>query len=84
MRLLALLFVLSTGRTGTETLARLLQISKQIMAYHEPRPQLIAERKQAFERVWDEPGEFEAIFRTARATAIAAAKSSSYTASPTN
>ena len=33
-------FVLSTGRAGTKTIAELLGLSKQVFAYHEPRPLL--------------------------------------------
>ena len=34
------IFVLSTGRTGTKTLAALLGLASNLFAYHEPRPKL--------------------------------------------
>jgi hypothetical protein len=34
------IFVLSTGRTGTKTLARLASLSSRILAFHEPSPKL--------------------------------------------
>lgn len=34
------LFVLSTGRTGTQTLASLLNLADNVFAYHEPEPKL--------------------------------------------
>ena len=64
-------FVMSTGRTGTETLARLLDLSPHIEAFHEPPPQLLAERKEAFGQVWARPRKFARIFSHARAWPIA-------------
>lgn len=59
-------FVLSTGRTGTETLARLLSCHPAIDAHHEPSPTLLPERQAAFAEVYQRPGHFLAIFRRAR------------------
>ena len=46
-------FVLSTGRTGTQTLAALLRLSRNVFSYHEPPPGLarlsIASYKGAFD-----------------------------------
>jgi hypothetical protein len=42
-------FVLSTGRVGTETLAYLLGLAKNIFAYHEPHPKLFALSKLTYE-----------------------------------
>lgn len=42
------LFVLSTGRTGTAALARILSLSPSIDAFHEPAPQPLRERQAAF------------------------------------
>jgi hypothetical protein len=42
-------FVLSTGRTGTETLAHLLNLSRDIFAYHEPAPNLYSLSKIAYD-----------------------------------
>lgn len=43
-------FVLSTGRTGTETLATLLGASSDVTAHHEPLPRLLWASGQAFTR----------------------------------
>lgn len=42
-------FVLSTGRTGTETLAHLLNLSRDFFAYHEPKPDLYSLSKISYE-----------------------------------
>ncbi|MBU61164.1 MAG: hypothetical protein CMI26_01525 [Opitutae bacterium] len=42
-------FVLSTGRTGTQTLARLLNLVDNVFAYHEPSPQLTGISKLSYE-----------------------------------
>ena len=68
------MFVLSTGRTGTETLARLLGVSREVIALHEPNPQLMPERKRAYHEVYDSPAEFRAIFCEARTKLITAAR----------
>jgi len=41
-------FVLSTGRSGTLTLTKLLAVDSRIAAYHEPRPHLYAEALDAY------------------------------------
>jgi hypothetical protein len=41
-------FVLSTGRTGTETIAHLLNLSRDLFAYHEPSPSLYPLAKMAY------------------------------------
>ncbi|HLC17243.1 MAG TPA: sulfotransferase [Thermodesulfovibrionia bacterium] len=41
-------FVLSTGRTGTKTLANLLSLSPDIAAFHEPVPKLVKASFDAF------------------------------------
>lgn len=64
------LFVLSTGRTGTETLARLLDLHHSIDAYHEPHPQLLVERKQARLEVYVQPEKYRRIFSESRSTPI--------------
>jgi hypothetical protein len=43
------LFVLSTGRVGTETVAALLGLTRNIIAYHEPRPLLYGLSKLSYE-----------------------------------
>jgi hypothetical protein len=42
-------FVLSTGRTGTKTIAALLGLSKQVFAYHEPKPLVYGLSRLAYE-----------------------------------
>lgn len=42
-------FVLSTGRTGTKTLAALLALAKNVFVYHEPRPLLYGLSKLSYE-----------------------------------
>jgi Sulfotransferase family len=42
-------FVLSTGRTGTQSLARLMGASEDIDSYHEPWDQMLEETKAAYE-----------------------------------
>lgn len=42
-------FVLSTGRVGSETLAYLLRLANHVFVYHEPRPELFALSKLAYE-----------------------------------
>lgn len=48
-------FVLSTGRCGTNTLASLFELSKQVLAFHEPQPQLGKLSRQAYEQYPDIP-----------------------------
>ena len=47
-------FVLSTGRTGTQSLASVLNLSPHIHAVHEPLPRLV---KASYEAFQDMPGE---------------------------
>jgi len=42
------IFVLSTGRVGTQTLADLARLSPNLLAYHEPSPYLYGLSKQAY------------------------------------
>lgn len=67
------LFMLSTGRSGTDTAHRLYSLSEQILALHEPAPRLAQERKQAFLGVHSDPARFESIFRTNRAGLVSSA-----------
>jgi hypothetical protein len=46
-------FVLSTGRTGTETLAAILGLTHNIFAYHEPLPKLYGLSKLSYEQHQD-------------------------------
>ncbi len=42
-------FILSTGRVGTETLSELFGLSKNVLSYHEPAPTLYGLSKLAYE-----------------------------------
>ncbi|HEX7069979.1 MAG TPA: sulfotransferase [Rhodothermales bacterium] len=64
------LFVLSTGRTGTETLMHLLALSPEIDAFHEPNPQLMMERKRARIEVHSDPQKYRRIFAHARSRSL--------------
>ena len=64
-------FVLTTGRTGTNTLAELLDIYPCIDAYHEPHPNLLKERQAAFHEVYTNPDKYARIFARARAGLMA-------------
>lgn len=64
------LFVLSTGRTGTKTLARLLDLSREVAAFHEPRPQLLKERQIARWEVHANERKYRHIFIWARGTPL--------------
>jgi hypothetical protein len=44
-----LVFVLSTGRVGTDTLTQVLNQSVEINAFHEPEPRFLAETKSAYQ-----------------------------------
>ncbi len=44
-------FMLSTGRTGTQTMANVLKLSGNVLAEHEPRPRLV---KSSFDAYMDE------------------------------
>src|SRR5262245_22026186 len=67
-------FVLSTGRTGSQTLTSLLNLSPQVRAFHEPAPQLLAETRDAFDSIRDEPDRFKKIFIDAKAADIGIAR----------
>ena len=43
------IFGISTGRVGSETIAQLLKMAKNVVAYHEPWPELMALSKKAYE-----------------------------------
>ena len=63
-------FVLSTGRTGTETLKHLFELSDRVSAFHEPEPQLLEERKRARVEVYDQAAKYTKIFARARGAAL--------------
>ncbi|WP_457653576.1 sulfotransferase [Rhodocaloribacter sp.] len=68
------LFVLSTGRTGTETLTHILNLSDQVDAFHEPHPQLLEERKFARTEIYINPNKYRKIFSQSRALYLWKAK----------
>ena len=51
-------FVLSTGRVGTQTLASLLRLGREVYAYHEPKPYLYALSKLSYQ-YWTNPAALE-------------------------
>ena len=67
-------FVLSTGRTGTDALHRLLDQHPKLAATHEPKPQLMGERKDAHQRIDAAPDEFLDVFVRARGAALLGAR----------
>jgi hypothetical protein len=60
-------FVLSTGRTGTDTLHHLYLLSENVISKHEPRPQLLSERQRAFHEIERNLVIYRKIFKKARA-----------------
>lgn len=69
--------MLSTGRTGTTTLARLLGLSEEVLAYHEPVPELLEERKTARWEIRRKPKKYTHIFAWARGRSLLRAVSNS-------
>ena len=63
-------FILSTGRTGTKTLAGLLGLSSDIDAFHEPHPQLLEERKTARWEVHHNYSKYQNIFARSRGASL--------------
>ena len=59
-------FVLSTGRSGTLLLTKLLELSPQCAVAHSPRPELIRASKLAYEKVQSDPEMLREIFKSAR------------------
>lgn len=60
------LFVLSTGRTGSSTLIRLLNLSPKVTALHEPKPNLVREYRRAYSGVVLHPDRYRRLFERAR------------------
>lgn len=59
-------FVLSTGRTGTLLLNKLLLLSPNAFAVHQPKPELIRPSKKAYEEISQSPEIYREIFKSAR------------------
>ena len=59
-------FVLSTGRSGTLFLNRMLMLSPDVMAVHQPHPELIRASKMAYENIQTRPAIFSETFKSAR------------------
>ena len=71
------LFVLSTGRVGTQTIASLMELAGNILSYHEPSPKLFGLSKLAY-RYHNEPSIQEVLveaFKVARRDKLAYALS---------
>lgn len=64
------LFNLSTGRTGTLTMVKLLNLSPEINAFHEPRPVLGEVSKAAYNDIWVQPDKYKPLFVAARRSPI--------------
>lgn len=60
------LFVLSTGRCGTEYLTKILTLNNQIDAYHSPNPELYIASKYAYENYSEKNEELCKIIESAR------------------
>jgi hypothetical protein len=66
----ACLFVLSTGRTGTALLTRLLSMSPQVDSFHEPAPNPRDYYASSFSHCCQEPARFARILRDLRGSRI--------------
>ena len=68
------LVVLSSGRVGTDTLAHVLDLSPEIRAYHEPRPNFLVEQLEVYQYGRRDPERFRRIFVEGRARRLASAR----------
>ena len=64
------LFILSTGRTGSSTLIRLLNLSPEVTALHEPKPNLVRQYRRAYSDVMTRPDRYRRLFERARRSLI--------------
>lgn len=64
------LFLLSTGRTGSSTLIRLLNLSPKVTALHEPKPNLVRQYRRAYSGVTTHPDRYRGLFEHARRSLI--------------
>lgn len=64
------LFILSTGRTGSSTLIKLLNLSPDVNAFHEPKPNLVKEYRSSFRDMSDRPDYYRRLFMRARSLQI--------------
>lgn len=71
------LFVLSTGRVGSKTLAAMFGLSRELVAEHEPAPKLFGLSRLAYEMVGDKTAErcLREAFAAAREEQLASARS---------
>lgn len=60
------MFTISTGRTATETMARLANLSPEVRAYHEPEPKLRNQFQEAYRHVRTSPESFTRLLDYAR------------------
>lgn len=74
-------FVLSTGRTGTLLLNRLLRLSPEVLALHQPGPELVRSSRRAYEEMDSKKEVFLETFKSCREELVlkAAVRSQVYT-----
>jgi hypothetical protein len=60
------LFILSTGRTGSSTLVRLLDLSPEVAAFHEPKPALLRSYRGAYAEAHRNPSRYRRLLARAR------------------
>ncbi|MEL6820596.1 MAG: sulfotransferase [Calditrichota bacterium] len=66
-------FVLSTGRSGTLLLTRILELADNAAPLHEPRPELFRASKRAYEEIHQQPDLFKEVLLSAREEYLLAA-----------
>jgi hypothetical protein len=64
------LFILSTGRTGSVSTIKLLNLASQIEAYHEPSPRLRLEAKSAYYKQNQNMERYRQLFKQSRSLQI--------------
>ncbi|MCP5288017.1 MAG: sulfotransferase [Burkholderiaceae bacterium] len=66
-------FVASTGRTGSDTLIKVLQHAENVIAHHEPHPRMREYTNDSFQNVAVERERFRQVFLSARSDLISEA-----------
>jgi hypothetical protein len=76
------IFLLATGKCGTVSMTRLLNLSQKVVAYHEPPPRLL----HLGQRAWDYPAarEWREILWASRRDIVSAVEGDGYTYVETN
>jgi len=67
-------FIMSTGRVGTMSLVKILGLSPDVVAYHEPAPRCEVEHKEAYQQLGGSLEGYRPLFAWARAEPIRAAR----------